>query len=112
MESQARTTGADAEALDVVDHVAVPVQDVSEAVSWYVREFRCEIIYQDKTWAFLRFRNTNLALVVPGQHPPHVAFLRPDAERFGPLTTHQDGTRSCYAKDPCGNAVEVMASAT
>jgi hypothetical protein len=64
--------------------------------------------YQDDTWALLRFANIQLALVIPEQHPPHVAVLRPDAQRFGELVTHRDGTRSCYIEDPAGNAVEIM----
>jgi hypothetical protein len=50
-----------------------------------------------------------LALVIPSQHPPHIAFEHPHAERFGPLKAHRDGTRSTYIADSAGNPVEVMA---
>ena len=56
------------ESLDTVDHIAVAVDDVEKAVAWYRETFKCEIEYQDKTWAFLRFENIKLALVVPNQH--------------------------------------------
>jgi catechol 2,3-dioxygenase-like lactoylglutathione lyase family enzyme len=95
--------------LDSLDHVAIAVPDVAAAVEWYRERFRCEIAYQDDTWALLAFANTRLALVVPEQHPPHVGFVSPEAESFGDLQPHRDGTRSCYVEDPAGNAVEVLA---
>src|ERR1700733_15112245 len=98
------------QALDSLDHIALPVQDVAAAVDWYRKTFRCEVSYQDDTWAFLKFDNVKLALVIPAQHPAHIAFVSPEAEKFGALKTHRDGTRSCYVKDPAGNAVEIQAT--
>ncbi len=94
--------------LDALHHLAMSVDDIAKAVDWYTSTFACEVRYQDNTWALLQFQNLQLALVIPEQHPPHVAFSRNDAERFGTLKTHRDGTRSCYIKDPAGNAVEIM----
>ncbi len=94
---------------DRIDHIAIPVQNVKEAVEWYTSKFNCKIKYQDETWAYLGFNNINLALVVPNQHPSHLAFIREDAENYGKLKTHRDGTKSCYVKDPAGNSVEIMA---
>ena len=99
------------ESLDVVHHVAIQVQDVGQAANWYRENFRCETLYEDATWAFLAFANTRLALVVPGQHPPHVCFEHQNPEIFGELTTHRDGTRTIYVKDPDGNAIELIADA-
>ena len=96
------------EELDSLDHVAIPVQDVATAVDWYTKTFRCEVTYQDETWAFLKFGNVKLALVIPSQHPAHVAFASPDASNYGPLKLHRDGTKSCYVKDPSGNSVEIL----
>ena len=96
-------------ALDNVHHVAVAVQDVRAAVDWYQRNFQCKVSYQDDTWAMLDFANIKLALVVPSQHPPHIAFVHPEAEKFGTLKRHRDGTRSVYVSDPAGNAVEILA---
>lgn len=96
--------------LNAIDHVAVPVTDIRSAVDWYTSTFRCEVKYQDETWALLKFANIRLALVIPSQHPPHIGFVSPDAERFGPLKTHRDGTRSCYIGDPAGNQLEVLAA--
>jgi catechol 2,3-dioxygenase-like lactoylglutathione lyase family enzyme len=99
-------------ALDSLDHVAIPVQDVAAAVEWYTKTFRCEISYQDETWAFLKFDNLKLALVIPSQHPAHIGFMSPDAAKWGALKLHRDGTRSCYVKDPSGNAVEILQEAS
>jgi catechol 2,3-dioxygenase-like lactoylglutathione lyase family enzyme len=96
--------------LNAIDHVAVPVTDVRATVDWYKDKFQCEVTYQDDTWALLKFANIRLALVVPSQHPAHIGFVSPEAERFGPLKTHRDGTRSCYVTDPAGNEVEVLAA--
>ena len=95
---------------DRIDHVAIPVRDVASAVTWYTSHFRCAVTYQDPTWAFLTFDNIKLALVIPEQHPPHIAFTSEAAESFGTLTTHRDGTRSVYVKDSAGNSVEIMAA--
>jgi catechol 2,3-dioxygenase-like lactoylglutathione lyase family enzyme len=94
--------------MDSIDHVAIAVTDVAAAVDWYRRTFRCEVTYQDDTWAFLKFGNVKLALVVEEQHPPHIAFVSPDAAKFGELKPHRDGTRSVYVSDPAGNPVEIM----
>ena len=96
--------------LDRMDHVAIAVRDVASAVAWYTSNFRCTVTYQDATWAFLTFGNIKLALVIPEQHPPHIAFISEAAQSFGALTTHRDGTRSVYVKDSAGNSVEIMAA--
>ena len=96
--------------LDRIEHVAIAVADIPSAVAWYTSNFRCTVAYEDATWALLHFENMKLALVIPEQHPPHVAFASPRAEDFGELKTHRDGTRSVYVSDPSGNSVEIMAA--
>ena len=95
--------------LDELHHVAVPVADIAEAVEWYREKFRCVVQYQDTSWALLAFGNVRLALVLPEQHPAHVCLEQRNAERFGKLNVHRDGTRSIYIHDPAGNAVEILA---
>jgi len=96
--------------LDRLDHIAIPVQEIATAVDWYTATFKCKVKYQDDTWALLGFDNVDMALVVPSQHPAHVALRSAEAARFGELKTHRDGTRSCYVNDPAGNAVEILLS--
>lgn len=110
-ESNTPATPADAEPsqeLDRLHHVAVCVADVAEAVRWYTQTLRCQVAYQDETWALLRLANIHLALVAKGGHPPHVGIFRDDAARFGELKPHRDGTRSVYIEDPSGNYVEFL----
>ena len=95
---------------DTLQHVAVVVPDIQQAVAWYTAKFNCTINYQDDTWALLDFANIQLALVIPGQHPAHIAFVNADAAKFGPLQRHRDGTQSIYITDPFGNAVELIAA--
>jgi hypothetical protein len=93
---------ADRSRLDAMHHVAIPVTDVQKTVDWYLKNF------QDETWAMLELANIRLALVSREQHPPHIGFMRPDAEQFGRLRPHRDGTRSVYVEDPAGNCVEIL----
>ena len=96
------------ESLDSMHHVAISVENVADAVSWYQQQFRGGVVYQDETWAMLQFANIQLAIVIPGQHPPHIGYAMPNAEKYGTLKTHRDGTRSVYTADPFGNVVEMM----
>lgn len=94
--------------MEKVLHIAISVGDITEALEWYRDNFDFQTVYADDSWALLRFDNIALALVLPDQHPPHFAVEREDAEHFGPLTTHRDGTASVYIRDPWGNAIEIM----
>lgn len=94
--------------LDQIDHIAVQVEDIAAAVEWYTHKFKCTIEYQDPTWAMLNFSNIKIALVLPSQHPAHIGINRPDANEFGSLKTHRDGTKSCYVTDPSKNVLEVL----
>jgi catechol 2,3-dioxygenase-like lactoylglutathione lyase family enzyme len=94
--------------LDQIDHLAVQVDNIERAVSWYRQHFNCQAVYCDQSWALLKFRNLNVALVLPGQHPAHLAVLGPDPCSFGAPDSHRDGTSSVYISDPWGNTVEVM----
>jgi catechol 2,3-dioxygenase-like lactoylglutathione lyase family enzyme len=96
--------------LDTLHHAALRVRDVAAAVEWYTRRFRCEVEYQDATWAMLVFANVRLAFVLQAQHPPHIAVVG-DPCAYGTPEQHRDGTSSVYLKDPDGNNVEILALA-
>ena len=100
----------DRAALDPLHHVAIVSKDVAGSVRFYRDTFRCEVSYQDETWALLKFRNISLALVNPDQHPPHLGFVIPNAAEYGTLEPHRDGTESLYIEDPSGNAVELLST--
>lgn len=94
--------------LDVLHHIAIEVDSIRPALDWYCENFQCEIVYEDDTWAMLQFANVQLALVIPDQHPPHLGFAVSDADRYGVLKSHRDGSRSVYTSDPSGNVVEMV----
>ena len=96
--------------MDKIHHVAIQVSDIKTAAKWYKEKFDTKVVYEDETWALLKFDNLSLALVIPDQHPPHFAIENSMAEKFGKLTEHRDGTKSIYVKDPFGNSVEIIKS--
>ena len=61
--------------LTFVDHIAIESTDIVQSTKWYQDHFNCEVKHQDKTWALLKFANISLALVTPGDHPPHFAVV-------------------------------------
>jgi len=101
-------TPTEALSLDSLHHVAIKVESIPRAVAWYREHFRCEVAYEDATWALLRFANISVALVIASEHPPHLGFVSPKAEEYGELKRHRDGTRSIYTTDSEGNIVEIM----
>ena len=94
--------------MDRLHHIAIAVPNIEKALDWYRERLDVETAYVDESWALLRFENIALALVLPDQHPPHIAIERPDADAYGPLTPHRDGTASVYIEDPWGNSVEFL----
>jgi catechol 2,3-dioxygenase-like lactoylglutathione lyase family enzyme len=98
-----------------LDHVALTAADIEKSVTWYAEKFGATVLYQDKTWAFLQVGGNKIALVTPGQHPPHLAFsvtgeqLEQASRASGiAVDKHRDGTQGIYVNDPDGNAVELI----
>ena len=94
--------------MDRLQHIAIPVTEIDEAIDWYRDQFKADVVYADDSWALLRFANIDLALTLPDQHPPHIAVEHDNAASFGALTRHRDGIESVYIEDPWGNTVEIM----
>ena len=94
--------------MEKLHHIALTVTDIGRAVDWYTDRFDIRIAFQDTSWALLSFENIKLALVLPAQHPAHIAVNSADAAQYGPLNRHRDGTASAYAWDPWGNMIEYL----
>ncbi len=94
--------------MDRIHHVAITVEDIDSALAWYSDRFHFLVEWKDDSWALLRFDNIALALVLPDQHPPHVAFETDDVSAFGTPTPHRDGTASVYVRDNHNNVVEYL----
>lgn len=98
-----------------IDHVAIPTHDIKASVQWYVDRSQATVLYQDDSWAMLRIGQCKLALVMPQEHPPHVAFEVTEEELLSvsrreavQIQTHRDGSKGLYIRDPFGNAVELI----
>lgn len=102
------TENRDPASLDAIDHIAIRVSDISETITWYKKHFKCTVEYQDQSWAYIKFANIRLALVLASQHPQHLAFNIANASDFGVLKSHRDGTKSVYVSDPSGNTIEFV----
>ena len=89
--------------LDNIDHIAIQVTHIARGVAFYKKNFNCEVEYEDQSWALLKFENTKLALVLPAEHPPHIAFVD---ESIKNGTVHRDGSESIYDHDTFGNIIE------
>ena len=94
--------------MDKMHHIAIEVNAIQESLDWYKKNTDCKITYEDDTWAMIEYDNISLALVLPGMHPPHIAFEKDNAEDYGILKPHRDGTSSVYIKDPANNSVEIL----
>tara|TARA_B100000427_G_C15478626_1_gene581871 strand:+ start:872 stop:1177 length:306 start_codon:yes stop_codon:yes gene_type:complete len=89
-----------------VDHIALESNSISDSVEWYFKNFNCNIKYQDSTWALLKFDNIQIALVTPGEHPPHFAVIDKEIAKLDNVKIHRDGIKYFYYKDPDQNVIE------
>ena len=98
--------------LSYIDHIAIESKDIENSVQWYLDKFNCEIKYQDKSWALLKFDNIQIALVTPGEHPPHFAVVDKSVEDLVEKKTHRDGIHYIYEKDLDMNVIEKIHKGT
>lgn len=94
--------------LDEIHHLAIQVKSIRRSVEWYKKKFKCNVNYQDKSWALLEFSNILLALVLPDQHPAHFAITRKNITMYGQPKKHRDGTSSVYIHDLDDNSIEML----
>ena len=88
--------------MEKIDHIAIVVTNIKHAVKWYTDHHNCKVNHEDNSWAELQFENIKLALVLPQDHPPHIAFEDDTIEG----TEHRDGSESVYDHDTFGNIIE------
>lgn len=95
-----------------LDHVALQVDSISDAVEWYKNTIDAEVIYHDVTWALIKIFDVKVALVRPEDHPTHIAFQSDNLEgikdhlNMSKIGKHRDDSEYIYLKDPFGNAIE------
>lgn len=98
--------------LSFIDHIAVESTDINRSVKWYLNNFNCKVKHQDDTWALLGFDNISLALVMPGEHPPHIAIYDNKVSSMKEKKVHRDGIGYVYGNDPDTNVVELIDTRT
>ena len=89
--------------MEKIDHIAIVVNNINRVVDWYTKNRDCKVKYQDSSWALLEFQNVDLSLVLPAEHPPHIAFVD---ESIKNGTVHRDGSESIYDHYTFGNIIE------
>jgi catechol 2,3-dioxygenase-like lactoylglutathione lyase family enzyme len=92
----------------VIDHVTIMVSDLEQSINWYTTSFFCELIYQTKTIAVLKFENIKLVLSLPSEQRPHLAYLKSDTREFGEVLEQTDLCKSTFIADPTGNVLELV----
>jgi catechol 2,3-dioxygenase-like lactoylglutathione lyase family enzyme len=98
------------------DHVALKTKDIPAAIAWYQQNFPdVKVLHSDPTWGFVELGGLKIAFVLPGHHPPHVAYRISDEElerraaaMNKTIKTHRDGTRSFYSHDADDNVIEYI----
>lgn len=92
-----------------LDHIAINVEHIQTSIDWYVLNLGAKVLYSDETWGLLQVGQTKLALTVPHQHPPHIAFTVDELSDVpGVASVHRDGSISSYIEDPDGNSIEYI----
>ena len=91
-----------------IDHIAVETNNIKNSVDWYISKFKCELKYQDDTWAMLKFDNISVALVTPGEHPPHFAVVNSNISSEKNFKKHRDGIGFKYVQDLDNNYIEFI----
>ena len=94
--------------MDKIDHIALQTKNINDSVSWLVKKFKCSVKYQDESYAMLEFENMKLALVLPDQHPPHVAISCDIIEKHGKPGKHRDGSEFLYIEGIDENVFELI----
>ena len=82
-----------------------------KAAKWYVNNLGATIKYMDKTWASMSLNGITVALTMPNQHPPHIAFTLEKWSDFPEgheIKYHRDGSAYLYLEDIDGNTIEYI----
>lgn len=99
--------------MSIVDHIAVPVEDLKTAEEWYIQKLHGKVTFRDHKYIRMRVSNTNIALIDKKYYPhPHFGILVEKIEdlplELGDAVYHRDGTVGVYVKDPFGNYLEYI----
>lgn len=92
--------------LSRMDHIAMQSEDPNGSAHWYAKMFGGKVMYSDDEWSIVRFKNINLAFVIPENHPAHISF---ETNRVDDgFKKHRDGSMFKYVVDKWGNTYELI----
>tara|TARA_R100000008_G_scaffold15633_1_gene7626 strand:+ start:1246 stop:1587 length:342 start_codon:yes stop_codon:yes gene_type:complete len=98
--------------MSVVDHIAVLVDDLDEALDWWQERLGAAVTHRDEFYYRLSVNNTNIALISKNKYPSaHIGILCDsyhELPKEGTKVEHRDGTVGVYQEDPSGNVVEFI----
>lgn len=94
-----------------LDHIAIVVENIREALTWYSNLFPIEVLYEDDSWGLVKVPSIGIkiAFVLKTEHPGHIGIAvdkMPDWAEKGNF--HRDGSEYHYEVDPWGNALEFV----
>ena len=98
--------------MDIVDHIAIKVDDLEQAEYWYLEHLGAEVTFKDEKYIRLKTSNVSIALIDEKFYPhAHIGILVKDKDKLPEGDTrveHRDGTIGVYVKDPFGNYIEYI----
>ncbi len=99
--------------MDIVDHIAIFVDDLEVAKEWYMGHLKAKVAFEDHKYIRIKLNNTNIALILKKYYDhPHIGILVDKKEDLptdlGVTIQHRDGTMGTYVKDPFGNYLEYI----
>lgn len=96
----------------IVDHIAILVDDLDLAEEWYTSQLNAAVSFKDSKYIRIKVQNTNIALIDKKHYPyAHIGILVNDVNNLpadGLRVEHRDGTIGVYVEDPFGNYLEYI----
>ena len=96
----------------IVDHIAILVDDLDLAEEWYTSQLNAAVSFKDSKYIRIKVQNTNIALIDKKHYPyAHIGILVDDVNNVpadGLRVEHRDGTIGVYVEDPFGNYLEYI----
>ena len=96
----------------IVDHIAILVDDLDLAEKWYTSQLNAAVSFKDSKYIRIKVQNTNIALIDKKHYPhAHIGILVDDVNNLpadGLRVEHRDGTIGVYVEDPFGNYLEYI----
>jgi len=96
----------------IVDHIAVLVDDLDLAEEWYTSQLNAAVSFKDSKYIRIKVQNTNIALIDKKHYPyAHIGILVNDINNLpadGLRVEHRDGTIGVYVEDPFRNYLEYI----